>query len=155
MRSAPAVTVRAAPSAHWRRALACLCAGTLAATGLWAWQSEEPKAWLVWIAAALLAAHCLRRAWRRGPCTLRWDGERWWVAPQAGGSELSGELSVAIDFGAWLLLRFHAAPSGWRRDALWLPLQRAGLEAHWHALRCAIYSPRPPASPPAAPDSSA
>ena len=24
----------------------------------------------------------------------------------------------------------------------WLPLQRAGLEAHWHAFRCAVYSPR-------------
>jgi hypothetical protein len=25
----------------------------------------------------------------------------------------------------------------------WLPVQRLGLETQWHALRCAVYSPRP------------
>jgi hypothetical protein len=41
-----------------------------------------------------------------------------------------------------MLLRFTPdAPA----RMTWLPVQRRGLEAQWHALRCAVYSPRPAA----------
>ena len=49
--------------------------------------------------------------------------------------------------GAFMLLvltRLHGSNRLARR---WLPVQRRGLEADWHALRCAVYSP-----PPVAPD---
>ncbi|MBA3596093.1 MAG: hypothetical protein H0W40_01750 [Methylibium sp.] len=87
---------------------------------------------------------------------MRWDGERWWLALPAGSAEMAGDLTVAMDLGAWLLLQFRAEPDTVARPhRRWLPLQRAGLQAHWHALRCALYSPRPQATSPAAPDPSA
>jgi len=49
---------------------------------------------------------------------------------------------------------FRPEPSAAASDAAvtWLPVQRRGLQAHWHALRCAVYSPRPDAGVDAAPD---
>jgi hypothetical protein len=53
---------------------------------------------------------------------------------------MPGNVAVVIDLGPWMLLRFTAdAPP----RTTWLPVQRRGLEAQWHALRCAVYSPRP------------
>jgi len=43
---------------------------------------------------------------------------------------------VAIDAGSWMLLCF--IPEGQRRPR-WLPVQRIGHEAAWHALRCTVY----------------
>ena len=98
---------------------------------------------------ALLAAACLGAAVfavRRVPPTrLHWDGQRWFVG--VGGPESSDpsatDLTVAIDLGGWMLLRLlrQDAPR-WQRP-LWLPAQRRGHAAQWHALRCAVYSPRP------------
>jgi len=73
---------------------------------------------------------------------LRWDGRTWYLGP-AVGEPVSGDLSVAIDLGAWMLLRFSPALPQARPRSTWLPVQRHGLEAQWHALRCAVYSPRP------------
>jgi hypothetical protein len=79
--------------------------------------------------------------------TLRWDRQQWWVASGAG-PEQAGELSLAIDLGGWLLLRFQPEPSvrdrRARRRPEWIALQRRGLEADWHVLRCTIYASRPP-----------
>ncbi len=156
MRAAPAVSVSAAPSRQWFAALLALCFGVLAATVAWAWQRGDAAGWLVWLSVAALAAHCVWRARCRSRLTLRWDGERWWLALPAGSAELAGDLTVAMDLGAWLLLQFRVGPDTVARPGRqWLPLQRAGLQAHWHALRCALYSPRPQATSPAAPDPSA
>jgi hypothetical protein len=65
----------------------------------------------------------------------------------------AGRLRVVLDLGPWLLLRFAADPA--TRSAAWLPsgspiwiaLQRQGLQAEWHAIRCTLYSP-PSAGPP-------
>jgi hypothetical protein len=58
---------------------------------------------------------------------------------------------VALDVGAWMLLKFRAdeaPPAAGRR---WIPVHRRSAGVHWHALRCAVYSPRPaPGEPPAA-----
>jgi hypothetical protein len=56
---------------------------------------------------------------------------------------------VAIDLGGWLLLRFYAEPvrraagDAMRRGRTpaWIAVQRRGLEADWHAIRCTVYSP--------------
>ena len=95
------------------------------------------------LAAALVARACLRRE----AVTLDWDAQRWTLAtPHAS---CTGDIAVAIDLGAWLLVRFRAssAPRRWR----WLALQRRGLDVHWHALRCALYSPRPGGAEPGLP----
>ena len=78
---------------------------------------------------------------------LDWDARRWALHSPAGAAQ-EGELAVAIDLGPWLLLRFRpAAPP---RRARWIALQRAAHAAQWHALRCAVYSPRPDAGAAAA-----
>ena len=71
--------------------------------------------------------------WRVPVQSLRWDGKVWHLDTAAG------ELKVAVDLGPWMLLLFTPQAPG---RASWLPVQRRGLEAQWHALRCAIYSPR-------------
>jgi hypothetical protein len=78
------------------------------------------------------------RALRMPPVDLRWDTQRWHIgiAP--------GNLTIALDLGGWMLLRFDPdspLPGGSRTT--WLPVQRPGLEPHWHALRCAVYCARP------------
>lgn len=120
---------------------------------------------------------------------LRWNGQRWGVAvgPLTGKAHRSlvtdcsatpsighmvgrvdadsfeeGEISIVIDFGTWMFLRFdppaippnlEAAPAPTdvnlltfrpygrcRSRRLWLPLQRAGLEPQWPGLRRALYA---------------
>jgi len=60
----------------------------------------------------------------------------WSYAPDAG-LRRCGTLEVAMDLGAFLLLRLVDE----RRRSAWLPVQRRGLEAQWHGLRCAVYAP--------------
>jgi hypothetical protein len=73
--------------------------------------------------------------WRVSARSLRWDGQVWWLDAVPGG------MKVVIDLGPWMLLSFTPAAPG--RLMSWLPVQRRGLEPQWHALRCAVYSPRP------------
>lgn len=147
MRAAPAVSVRLLPSTHWRRALALLALAALTSTATWAWQRGDRTGVLA-LGGVLAGVALAVRTARPGPRQLRWDGQRWWLQTAPEPAEpLAGEVSVAIDLGAWLLLRFDAAPGARPRRA-WLPLQRAGQEPDWHALRCALYSPRPAATDP-------
>jgi len=116
-------------------------------------EPTPPLGLAAWI-GALLAVPALAASLMRVPAvTLRWDGQQWWLARLTRSSRaaaaaqieaVAGEVEVALDFGAWMLLRFRPA-SGVHREgsARWLPVQRRGLESHWHALRCAVYSPRP------------
>lgn len=75
---------------------------------------------------------------------LRWTGRRWELDDEDrdGGRRRTGDVAVAIDLGHWLLLRFSPAPDD-EGTARWLPLERRGHEAEWHALRCALHSSRP------------
>jgi hypothetical protein len=75
---------------------------------------------------------------------LRWDGADWWLrADQRGAEDVRGELTVACDLGqGLLLLRFVPAGARTMGATVWLPLQRSEVEGDWHALRCALYSPR-------------
>ena len=59
-----------------------------------------------------------------------------------------GTLTVAMDLGSVLLLRF--APEQAARPSQWMALRRGAHAPQWHALRCAVYSPRPAAAPGAA-----
>jgi hypothetical protein len=79
------------------------------------------------------------------PLILRWDGQGWTLEPaaSAGNEPWPGEVTVCIDLGTWLLLRFRHRSTGRWPKVTWLPAQRRGQPAQWHALRCALYSTRP------------
>ena len=126
---------------------------------------------LAW-AGTFLAVPLVAGSLLRMPAvTLRWDGRQWWLVRTASAmgpaavevNATPGDIEVALDLGGWMLLRFqaHLPPQPppqpqsrpWSQPrrllaltdarSTWLPVQRRGLESHWHALRCAVYSPRP------------
>lgn len=95
----------------------------------------------------LIAVGLAMQLTRLQACSLRWDGRTYFLglADQGGDESEHGSVTVVIDLGTWMLLRFAGDRGSPRRSATWLPVQRRGMEAQWHALRCAVYSPRPEA----------
>ena len=148
MRASPAFQLVLDRFGVWR---ACVLVVALIGAGVMAaWLVSQPpsmpsvvRAGLVIAAFALLFLGA--SAARVPPVSVRWDGQRWHLGPpdSAGHEPDSGDMRVVLDLGPWMLLRFEPAESTWRARASWLPAQRRGLEAQWHALRCAVYSPRP------------
>ena len=152
MAGAPPLEIRIDRDGAWRAGVGLLvglsCAAMLA---WWMAQSAPAPLWAdaVAVAACIGAFACGIGLVRGRPvCALRWDRQQWWFARSASDAR-SGDLGVAIDLGAWMLLRF--VPQGGRvwRDAIWIPVQRRGLEAGWHGLRCAVHASRSHESPPA------
>ena len=149
MRAAPPVQILLCRFGIWRIAVSGIATTACLASGLWlAQRSPAPSvAILTATGASVLIAACI--CWqllRMQPTSLRWDGEAWHVGPPEtlGNEPVAGDVEVAIDLGMWMLLRFAREGSISRRSVTWLPIQRWGLEAQWHALRCAVYSPRSP-----------
>ena len=156
MRASPAFQCVLNRFGVWRAAIAALASAGVAVLLVWLATRSEPMPSLglaAWV-GAMLAVPALAASLMRIPAvTLRWDGQQWWLARLAGSSRaaaaaqidaVGGEIDVALDFGGWMLLRFRPISAARReRFSRWLPVQRRGLEAHWHALRCAVYSPRP------------
>jgi len=141
MRASPACQVSLRRFGAWRIAVIALTVAGAAAMAGWLVGRDPPApAGLLMLvsAAALPLFGCAVSLWRVPAHSLRWDGQVWQL------DTAPGEVSVTIDLGPWMLLRF--SPEGQRRGH-WLPVQRRGLEAQWHALRCAVYSPRPRAEP--------
>ena len=149
MRTAPALQVSLTRFGIWRAAVVVLTLlGTLTAAG-WLVGQEGLAGVAKGAAMAVVAA----LAWGLGLSLMRlparrlsWDGQCWALLDlAAGGTEpVAGDISVAIDLGPWMLLRFRPiASSPWRQSmqSMWLPVQRRGIEPQWHALRCAVYSP--------------
>ena len=132
-------------------------ASGLGAAVIVAWVVLQPRSPSLW---SLIAAGCGVMAVlglgaslaRSQSSSLRWDGQAWHLGPaeSRGDEPLTGSLAVALDFGSWMLLRFTPdAPAlstsnlrAAKPRQLWLPAQRSGLEAQWHALRCAVHAPR-------------
>ena len=141
MRASPACQVLLHRFGAWRIAVIALTVAGAAAMAAWLAGRDPPaSAGLLMLVAALALPvfGCAVSLWRVPAQSLRWDGQAWLL------DAAPGELSVAIDLGPWMLLRF--SPERQRRSH-WLPVQRRGLEARWHVLRCAVYSPRPRAEP--------
>jgi hypothetical protein len=149
MRAAPAFQVTLRHFGVWRISIGALAAGGLACLGAWAMSRDLPIGWLLGatLMASVVAVVGLAVSLCRVlPVSLRWDGLCWHLGqPDAISDDARpGDLRSIIDLGPWMLLRFTAADS----PPTWLPVQRRGLEAQWHALRCSVYSPRPsPAEP--------
>ena len=145
------MSVRVTRFDRWRFALALLWA--LAGAGVAATLAAHAGAARLHMglgaaAVALAAAAASLWASRRSPVVLAWDGQRWTVAGQLPAASPDAQqpgppvrVSVHVDLGSWLLVSLDTGGIPVRR--LWLPLQRAGLEPQWHALRCALYSRAP------------
>jgi hypothetical protein len=82
-------------TAHW-------AAGRLQAPAAWQWAVLALP-----IAAALVGA---LRAGDDEPVTIAWDGQCWHL--QDGQGAGAGTPVLALDAGAWLLLRWHPLPGG-------------------------------------------
>jgi len=153
MRASPALTIRIEHHGAWRAGALLLAAASGAVLAAWRISQSDPAPlWsdvVTGVAGAAIAV-CAWLSWRVPDAVLRWDRQQWWLAC-AGGAERAGTLHLAIDLGAWMLLRFD--PAGVRRGSrwrhrCWLGAQRRGLEPQWHALRCTVLAPA--ATPPAA-----
>ncbi len=134
MHAAPPVRVSLGRSAGWI-AFVSSCVGIAVANGA-AWlllrsESAVGAAALLGLCAAMFAAWRLRAAPARSD--LNWDGSQW----QWRG--VAGEVQVALDLDAWMLLRFD--PEQGRRR--WIAASRKSAVGSWPALRTALYARRP------------
>ena len=147
MLGSPSCAITVARFGAWRAAVGSVTAAALLSLVAWVLTSplgENPWARAAVAAAALVTLALAASLWRVSPVALRWNGSEWWLAPAAVAAPASpGTLDVAVDLGAFLLLRFHPAGRSGPMAVRWIPVGRAGLEREWHALRCAVYSPRP------------
>ena len=135
MQAPPALSLSVSRFGAWRGLCLMAAAAAVGAAAAWAWSRFPAEPFLAaWGLLALAAAAWACRT--PAPFHLRWDSQGWRVDGRAGS------LTVAVDTGNGLLLRF--LPEGaW--FARWLPVQRAGHEVAWHALRCSLHSARRPA----------
>ena len=99
-----------------------------------------------WLAACCLLVGAGAAIWgwvRTQTGLLRWDGAHWWV-------ELSGDVTTSVpramdrlrvqfDFQFFLLLRLDSVGEG----SQWFWLDTWSQTHDWHALRCAVFSPKP------------
>jgi hypothetical protein len=141
MRASPACQVTLRHFGVWHSAVVLLATAGALLVGSWLLAREEISVVerVILAATGALSLGALAASlWRIPVQRLRWDGQAWHL------DSVSGELTMKIDLGFWMLLHFRPEPTG---TACWLPVQRRGLEAQWHGLRCAVYSPRPPVRP--------
>jgi len=148
MRASPPFQVGVTRFGAWRAGVLLMMGSACAVVVAWLVSRDEFTP--VWMQVLICAVVILllglgATLLRTPPVSLRWDSRQWHLGPAASAGEepWHGSLAVAVDLGSWLLLRFeHDGPSR-RRRITWLPVQRAGLQDRWHALRCAVYCARP------------
>jgi hypothetical protein len=150
MQAAPEVMLALRPSAHWRRVSGLLALAAACSAVAWVWSS----AWSLWrLGLGLFLAACAMGVFmslgKAGAAVgLHWTRHTWRLDEgRTGRAPLPGDLDVLLDLGSGLLLRFR--PSAGRGRARTLALAQADHPGQWHALRCALYSPRPSDSAPA------
>ena len=148
MQAASAVQVTVQRFGIWNAALGLVSATALSAAVAWlVTRSDELPGWsgMLLMASVLVGVLGAVDLLRRRPITLRWDTQRWHVTdPSRGAGDIEvTSLAVALDLGSWMLLSFRGdAPRRTLRLG-WIPVQRSGIEAQWHALRCAVYAQGP------------
>lgn len=146
MRAAPALQITVG------RCVACRIAVTaLAAIGFAPLLILITRLHLAPLAAALVtlsglcaAAALIWRSTRWPSVVLRFDGEKWHLSGERGEAAYRPRrVSVVMDIGTAMLLRFDAEPGSTSQRRRWLPVRARDIGTPWHALRCAVYSPRP------------
>jgi hypothetical protein len=153
MRASAAFRVCIRHHGLWRTAVAVLLIVTLAAQAAWLLErlpSAGLPGTLLWAVMDVTLLVAAAGALRIAPVELHWDTRCWRIAAVAGPDAqpgVPGRLAIALDLGHWMLLRFEPDAPTATRGARWLPVQRRGLEAQWHALRCAVYCARPAVGP--------
>ncbi len=156
MHAAPTFQMTISRYGAWRTVTVLLVVLSNAAVGSWAYRAWEfAPAHVAAVGTLLLVASlgALHQMWQLRPVHLRWDTQRWHLAdePVTDSTAAGGHVELAMDWGPWILLRFVPDNAvAWRR-AVWLPVQRRGHEASWHALRCTVYCARPASLPDVAP----
>lgn len=146
MLAAPGLTFRAARFRAWNLAVLALGVAASLSSGAWVLDAlRGPWAAVLAVAVAALVAAVSLSLLRRQPILLRWDGQVWaWGPPRVSAEAWPrGRVQVCMDLQGWLLLRLHPEAGGQQTAATWLPVERQGDAALWHALRCAVYSPTP------------
>jgi hypothetical protein len=156
MRASPAFQVNLQHFTLWRAAVAGLALIAFGCNLAWCASGSEPRSVAVWVISnsiTMWLAVTAVRAARSTALSLRWDTLDWRLGPMAsvGEEPTAGQLTVVMDLGSWMLLRFVqteptvlSAVLPYRfRPQRCLAVQRKGLEPSWHALRCAVYSSRP------------
>ena len=142
MRSGPPLDIDIVSFGIWRGAVLALSGAVCAAMAAWwlAQPSPVPASLSAMAALGVVAAIAVALPYLHlPPLALRRSGGTWHLQRGAAPAE-SGDLTVALDLGGWMLLRFvPGVPGG---SARWIAVQRRGLELQWHALRCAVYAPR-------------
>ena len=148
MRASPVIQVSLRRFSAWRAAVALLTLAGLMVNSAWLLGREgmPVPSFAIGIVGSTLALVWLGLSLGQMPAAdLCWDGQGWSLKSllPANADPVAGDISVAIDLGAWMLLRFRPLnASRWARPN-WLPIQRRGIEPQWHALRCAVHAPRP------------
>jgi hypothetical protein len=152
MRASPAFQVNLQHFTLWRAAVAALAVMAFACNLAWCASGTEARSVAVWLISnsiAMWLAVAAVRAAQSSPFSLRWDTLDWRLGPMSsvGEEPTAGQLTVVMDLGSWMLLRFVQTEPAVQRYRLrpqrCLAVQRKGLEPRWHALRCAVYSSRP------------
>lgn len=147
MQAAPVVQLTIRRFGAWNGFLILISTSVLCACGFWlVLRPADLSGWERWLVGGSLLAALLSfcASIRRHPVGLRWDRQGWYLMEMSRDSDEIGpvQVQVMIDLGGWMLLKFTSDAPREGRCARWLPVQRHGLEARWHALRCAVYSPR-------------
>ena len=141
MRQPPPVGVTCSGGGAWRIAQSTLAALAALVFVAWGVLLLDAAPAIALAAAALGGAVAGGAVWRLSPphpVTLQWDGAVWSADGRPGG------VTVMLDLGAWMLVRFRAQPGG---PVHWLPLPDREVGAARHALRAALFSPAAPARP--------
>lgn len=139
MRTAPPSDFVLTRFGLWRGGVGAICAVAFAAVGAWVWTVPHDAAVIAAVVAGGVTGAALAGVARRPRVVnLRCAAAEWFVAVDAAAAG-PYQLDVPIDIGVWMLLRLRA--QGLR--TVWVPAQRRGQEAQWHAMRRAVYFPRP------------
>jgi hypothetical protein len=152
MRGSPSCVVEIRRFGAWRVAVGVVAAAAIGTLCAWLVLAPWGQVTAARIAVGLAALSTLALAtslFRMPSGTLRWSGSSWSFSDLAAASAtpVTGDVDVALDLGAFLLLRFACLDTRGRRKVRWLAVQRRGLEREWHSFRCAVYSPRPAPGP--------
>jgi hypothetical protein len=135
MRVAPPVQALSCSAGPWRTFQQALLALSVAVATGWAGAqlgAEGATLAGVSLTLGLLTSWWMGRRWLGPARRLAWDGAAWQLQP--GG--LTGQVTLMIDLGDWMLVRFSPG-------AHWLPLSRRDAATDWQALRVALHAAPP------------